>query len=152
MPQNSDTFFKNSFRADRNCFNILVEKLKRLEKVDTNFRQSIPLEKRIAIALYALGSSSEYRTVGRLFGVSKTMVCKILHEFCAEAWRVLAPEYLPPSFLTQEKVEECVMGFEAIGFPQCFGAIGKFFDNINFPPNVMCLCLIFIYKTDAILR
>ncbi|XP_052855105.1 uncharacterized protein LOC128263873 [Drosophila gunungcola] len=51
------------------------------------------------------------------------MVGKILHEFCFELYRVFAPIYLPREFLTQEKVEECVRGFEAHGFRQCFGAI-----------------------------
>jgi len=61
---------------------ILTERLKGLTKQDTIMRKAIPLEKRIAKALYILGSSSEYRTVGRLFGVSDSMVCKILQEFC----------------------------------------------------------------------
>ncbi|KAL7724088.1 hypothetical protein ACLKA6_000624 [Drosophila palustris] len=32
-------------------------------------------------------------------------------------------EYLTPNFLTDSYVDECVQGFEAIGFPQCLGAI-----------------------------
>ena len=53
---NGDIFFKEAFRMERDKFDILVQHLKGLEKQDTNMRMSIPLEKRIAIALYALGS------------------------------------------------------------------------------------------------
>lgn len=110
---------------EREHFNTLVEGLQGLKKMDTNFRTAIPLDKRIAIALYTLGTSAEYKAVGRLFGVSRPMVGKILHEFCVEFYKVFAPKYLPRNFLTQEKLEECVKGFEALGFPQCFGAMGK---------------------------
>lgn len=109
----------------RDCFNILCQEVKGIAKQHTNFRPCIPLEKRVAIALYALRSSSEYETIGRLFGVSETVVRRILADFCAEVWRVLAPKYLISDFLTQNKINECVHGFSEIGFPQCLGAIGK---------------------------
>ncbi|XP_037948389.1 putative nuclease HARBI1 [Teleopsis dalmanni] len=123
VPYFSDKLFKESFRTDRNCFKRLVEMLPNLRKMNTTFRETIPLEKRIAIALYVLGSSTEYRKVGALFGVSKPTVCLILNEFCKGVWQALAPEYLPDNFLNQEKLEECVKGFDIIGFPQCFGAV-----------------------------
>lgn len=104
---------------------MLVSRLPGLKKADTTFRQAIPLEKRIAVALYALGSSAEYRTIGRLFGISKTIVGSILNEFCREVALQLADDYLPANFITQDKLNECVEGFSKLGFPQCFGAIGK---------------------------
>jgi len=108
----------------RAAFDHLVGLLSSMAKQDSNFRKCIPLEKRVAIALFTLGSSAEYRTVGRLFGVSSASVCKIFKEFCLVVWRALSPDYLPPDFLTHENVEECVEGFQRLGFPQCFGAIG----------------------------
>ncbi|KAL7723470.1 hypothetical protein ACLKA6_002493, partial [Drosophila palustris] len=79
--------------------------------------------KRIAVALFTLGSSSEYRSIGISFGISKTMVGSILNEFCREVVRELSNEFLPPNFMTQDKVSECIAGFENLGFPQCFGAM-----------------------------
>jgi len=73
-----------------------------------------------------MGSSAEFRIVGRLFGVAPLTTCGILHEFCYEAWRKLAPKYLPAPFSTQENDEKNVEGFHALGFPQCFGAIGMY--------------------------
>ncbi|XP_049302227.1 uncharacterized protein LOC125775629 [Bactrocera dorsalis] len=121
---NSEQFFKESFRMSRESFKILCNELTNIGKRDTTYRQCIPLEKRIAIALYAFGSSAEHRTVGRLFGVSKASVCFILKDFCRAVWDILSPKYLASSFLTQEKITECVEGFRKIGFPQYLGANG----------------------------
>jgi len=75
VPENDDLFFKESFRMERPTFDMLVSRLDILRKKDST-------DKRIAIALYTLGSTAEYRAVGRLFGVSPNNVCNILHEFC----------------------------------------------------------------------
>lgn len=88
-------------------------------------REAIPLEKRVAISLYALGSSAEYRTIANMFGVGKSTVCVILLEFCAEVWRVLAPMYLNNFPLTTEKIKSLVKEFNVLGYPQCMGALGK---------------------------
>lgn len=84
------------------------------------------MEKRIAIALYALGSSAEYRTVANVFGVGKSTVGKLLMEFCEAVWMILQPEYLNGYPVTIDKLKECVKGFEEMGLPQCFAAIDKF--------------------------
>ncbi|KAL7740206.1 hypothetical protein ACLKA6_003910 [Drosophila palustris] len=123
IPANDERFFKESFRMERPTFALLVSRLGILKKKDTNFRNAIPLEKRIAIALYTLGSSAEYRAIGSMFGVSSNSVCNILHEFCRALVLEFTDEYLTPNFLTDSYVDECVQGFEAIGFPQCLGAI-----------------------------
>jgi len=110
---------------EKSTFLFLVDRLGVLRKKDTNWRNAIPLEKRIAIALYILGSSAEYRSIERLFGVAQNTVCKILHEFCRALIFEFASEFMSPDYLTPEKVDECIKGFEAIGFPKCLGAIGK---------------------------
>ncbi|XP_054746738.1 uncharacterized protein LOC129251364 [Anastrepha obliqua] len=98
----------------RDSFAFLCNEVMSIAKTDTTYRKCIPLDKRVAIALYALASSAEHRTIGRLLGVSKGSVW---------VWDKLAPKYLPSRFPTQEKVEECVEGFEKIGFPQCLAAV-----------------------------
>ena len=108
----------------RQTFQLLCSKMTAMNKSDTNFRKCIPLQKRIAIALYCLKSSSEYATIGHMFGVSKSSVCLILQEFCIEVWKALSEEYLPTNFINYTKINECVDGFKKLGFPQCFGAIG----------------------------
>ncbi|XP_037731394.1 uncharacterized protein LOC119562310 isoform X2 [Drosophila subpulchrella] len=114
IPENNDEFFKESFRMEKRTFSFLVDRLGVLRKKDTNWRNAIPLEKRIAIALYILGSSAEYRSIVRLFGVAQNNVCKILHEFCRALIFEFASEFMSPDYLK---------GFVPIGFPQCLGAI-----------------------------
>lgn len=109
----------------RECFDELCTLLPNLRKKDTIMRKAIPLEKRVAIALYALGSSSEYRSVGIIFGVGKSTVCSIVMEFCKEVWEVMRPLFMNDFPLSKDRIEENVEGFKMMGFPQCFGAIGK---------------------------
>jgi hypothetical protein len=42
----------------------------------------ILVQKQVAITLYWLASSAEYRAVGNLFGVGKSTVCSIVHKVC----------------------------------------------------------------------
>ncbi|XP_058980308.1 uncharacterized protein LOC131803215 [Musca domestica] len=126
----------------RECFRILCERLCSLEKRDTTFMKCIPLEtskkagiKRVAIALYTLRSSAEYATIGRLFGVSKATVCVIFIEFCVKVWEVLSSDYLHCNIATENKIDGNVKGFEAMGFPQCFGALDGCHIEVKPPKN-----------------
>lgn len=121
----NDYKFKENFRMSRSTFSVLCEKLIILKKQDSFFRKAIPLNKRIAIAVYALASAAEYRSIGNLFGVGRTTVGEIVIEFCEAVWAILKPQYmqcLEP--LTSAKIEDNINGFSKLGFPQCFGAIG----------------------------
>ena len=117
--------FKEDFRMKPDVFKKLCILLPSLKKQETNYRDTIPLEKRIAIALYALGSSSEYRTIANLFGVGRTTVGEIVMDFCREVVNKLTDRYLSVFPLSDEKRQELVSGFAEMGFPQCIGAIGK---------------------------
>ncbi|XP_067648025.1 uncharacterized protein [Eurosta solidaginis] len=121
--KNGPKFFKENFRMTRSSFDKLCIRLQKMKKKDTNYRNEIPLEKRVAIALYALGSSSEYRSIANLFGVGKATVCKILIEFCNEVWACMSPEYFKSFPLTRTGIAQGVADFNAMGYPQCIGAI-----------------------------
>lgn len=125
-----DDFFKSNFRITRASFKKLLKLLGGLEKKDSTCRKAIPIDKRVAIALYALGSSAEYRSIGNLFGVGTSTVCQIVIDFCDLAWPVLQNLYLNDIPLTRQKIDECRKGFLALGFPQCLGAIGKVIEII----------------------
>ncbi|XP_062564999.1 uncharacterized protein LOC134227484 [Armigeres subalbatus] len=123
VPNFCEKKFKNTFRVSRSTFDFLVDKLQNIAKMDTLLRPAIPLAKRIAIALYALGSSAEYRTIGSLFGVGRTTVGELVLVVSQEIVVKLGSCFLnayPPS---HEKIEEIVSGFEQMGFPQCYGAV-----------------------------
>ncbi|XP_018793999.1 PREDICTED: putative nuclease HARBI1 [Bactrocera latifrons] len=120
---NSDAFLKNNFRMKRNSFIKLCIMLKGLEKKNTNYRKAIQLEKRIAIALYALGYTAEYRSIGNMFGIGKSTVCSILIDFCLEVWRCLWSLYLKKFPMNEIQLREYLNSFESLGFPQVLGAI-----------------------------
>lgn len=127
-----DGVFKQNFRMHRSTFYKLCDRLSGLTKQDTVLRAAIPLHKRIAVAIYALASSAEYRTIGNLFGIGKSTVCELLLDFCQEVWVKLSPLVLKNP-LNAENVQKCVECFEELGFPQCLGAIG----NLQFAIQVL---------------
>ena len=49
---------------------------------DTVMRSSIPIQRRLAITLYFLASTAEYRTIANLFGVSQSFVCTCVKDVC----------------------------------------------------------------------
>ncbi|XP_073491291.1 uncharacterized protein [Aquarana catesbeiana] len=93
-----------------------------MEKQNTNFRASLPVRKRVAIALWKLATNSEYRSIGHLFGVSNSSVCRCVQDFCKAVCTLLAPEIV--HFLDREKLKDMADYFEnGWGLTQCVGAI-----------------------------
>ena len=53
-------------------------------------RQEVTPNRRLAITLYYLASTSEYRTIANLFGVSTTIVCTCIKDVCEAITRRMA--------------------------------------------------------------
>ncbi|CAM4570163.1 unnamed protein product [Leuciscus chuanchicus] len=123
VPGFTNAQWVQNFRMSEETFIYLYNKLRPvMERQDTSFRKCVPLKKRVAIALWKLATGSEYRTVGHLFGVSITTVCRCVQEFTAAAETLLVPEQI--RFPDQEKFEEMAAYIEnRWGLPQCVGAI-----------------------------
>ncbi|KAL0985639.1 hypothetical protein UPYG_G00159810 [Umbra pygmaea] len=108
-----------------------------MERHTTNFRSSVPIKKRVAIALWKLATGSEYRSVSRLFGVSVTTVCRCVQDFCAAAETLLVPEQI--NFPDPQKFEEIAVYTEnRWGLPQCIGAIDVSHIPITAPQQYQC--------------
>ena len=76
----------------------------------------------VAIALWKMASNGKYRSIGHLFGVSTTTVCRCVQQFCNAACKLLAPEMI--CFPDQEKLQEMAAYIEQKwGLPQCVGSI-----------------------------
>ncbi|XP_040275584.1 protein ANTAGONIST OF LIKE HETEROCHROMATIN PROTEIN 1-like [Bufo bufo] len=107
----------------KETFGYLCAKLSpAMEKQSTNFRASLPVRKRVVIALWKLATNSEYRSIGHLFGVSKSTVCRCVQDFCKAVCTLLAPEIV--HFPDSEKLKDMANYFEdRWGLPQCVGAI-----------------------------
>ena len=124
-----------NFRMSRATFMYVCNHLRPLiTKKETVMRKSISAEKRLAITLYYLATNSDFRTVGHLFGVSKSSVCLIVQEVCATIVDVLLPKHL--SFPSGDALRAVISGFhENHKFPQCVGAVDGCHIPIVSPPD-----------------
>jgi hypothetical protein len=107
----------------RDTFLYLCEELKpAIERHDSILRRAIPVQQRVAIALWKLATNSEYRSIAHLFGVSRSSVCLIVKDVCEAIVCLLLPKYIQvPS---GDRLQVILDGFESKwGFPQCVGAI-----------------------------
>ncbi|XP_047137502.1 uncharacterized protein LOC124814007 [Hydra vulgaris] len=128
--------FKEHFRVNRNTFNFLVNKLHlHLGKTTTTMREPISLVKRVAVALHYLASCEEYCVVSSLFGIGKSTVNLIVHEFINAVNDILLPKYVKFP-LSVENLNKHSRDFEAIlGFPQCVGAVDGCYIPISAPKD-----------------
>ncbi len=93
-----------------------------IERNDTTLRKAIPVEQRVAITIWFLSTGSDFRTIGHLFGVSKSTVCLVTREVCQAIVTILLPKYI--RFPVNDGLKEVVTGFKhKWGFPQCAGVV-----------------------------
>ena len=70
--QNFEQHWRSDFRMSQDTFRDIVRVVQpALEKRDTQFRRAIPIEKRVAIALWRLSTGNSFRTVAKTFAVGK---------------------------------------------------------------------------------
>ena len=115
--QNFEQHRRSDFRMSQDTFRDIVRVVQAaLEKRDTQFRRAIPIEKRVAIALWwRLSTGNLFRTVAKTFAAGKPTAVQITREFCSEMLR-LAPRYIhfPRS---RRETAEAIEQFEV--FCQC---------------------------------
>ncbi|XP_062273057.1 uncharacterized protein LOC133978761 [Scomber scombrus] len=119
---NAQQFMQN-FRVSRDSFMYICDRTKTiLARQDTNYRLSVPVEKRVAIAIWKLATGSEYRTISHLFGVGLSTVFNCVQEFCKAVNTVLLPEHI--KIPDGPKLIELATFFSnRWRVPQCVGAI-----------------------------
>ena len=93
-----------------------------ISKQDTNFRKAVPVGVRVAISLYFLSGSNDYRTIANLFGIGRSTVCSIVHDVTKAIVDNLMKRYI---YLPNEnEVTRIMKDFERLsGFPQSVAAI-----------------------------
>lgn len=125
----------DKFRMSRETFFYLCDKLRpRLARQDTSFRLALPVEKRVAVALWRLASNIEYRTISTLFGVGKSTVCRCVRDMCHAIVALLSSIYLqPPS--EQDLEDSAQLFLSHWGFPHCVAVISTLHTAIITPSN-----------------
>ena len=84
-----------NFRISQSTFVYLCDQLKSsIEKNDTAMRKAIPTDMRVAIAIWFLATGADYRTIGHLFGVSKSTVCLVVKDLCSAIVKSLLLRYI----------------------------------------------------------
>ncbi|KAI0212315.1 hypothetical protein LSAT2_002792, partial [Lamellibrachia satsuma] len=111
-----------NFRMSQNTFVYLCNQLRwSLHRGNTRLQKAISVAQRVAIATWRLATNDEYRTIGHLFGVSRSSVCGIVNEVCAAILSQMMHRFI--RLPTRDKLEEIVAGFhDRWGFPHCAGA------------------------------
>lgn len=123
VPGFSNYRFIRNFRMSRESFNYICRRLRRvLQRQTTNYSLPIPVNKRVAIALWRLATNNDYRSVSHLFGVGIATVCRCVQEFCCAVLQVLLPDHIktPDAMKLMEMATYFDNRWRA---PQCVGAI-----------------------------
>uniref|UniRef100_A0A8C3F917 DDE Tnp4 domain-containing protein n=1 Tax=Chrysemys picta bellii TaxID=8478 RepID=A0A8C3F917_CHRPI len=102
-----------------------------LRRKDTRLRAALPVEKRMAIAIWKLATPDSYRSVANQFGVGKSTVGIVLMQVCKAINRILLRRTV-----TLGNVQEIVDGIAQMGFPNCGGAIDGTHIPILAPPHL----------------
>lgn len=112
-----------NFRVSRETFHYLCQKLGPvIQRKNTQLRNAIPVNKRLAITLWCLATCSEYRTIAHLFGVARCTVCVIVHDTCKAIVSRLQKIFI--KFPCGEDLKTAAEGFKSkTGMIQCVGSI-----------------------------
>jgi len=65
-----------------------------LKRTDTILRWPLSVEQRVAVALWCLGTPTEYRTIAHLFGIARSTMCETVHEVYQCILNVLMKDYI----------------------------------------------------------
>ena len=119
----SDDQWMENFRMTKATFEILCDNLRSsFPDLARSVREPIQLDHRVAIAVYWMASSSEYRTIANLFGVGKTTVHKCIHDVCTAMAENILDKYV--KFPADDDLQHVIDGFDNTwGFPYCAGAV-----------------------------
>jgi len=80
-----------------------------ISRQDTTMRKAISVERRLALTLYYLALTAEYRTTAHLFGVSTPFVCVCIKDVCEAINRRFARDI---SFPQEEDLVQVLNGYE----------------------------------------
>lgn len=73
------------------------------EKQVTTFRLCVPLQQKVALAIWKLASNTDYRSAAHLFGVRHLTTCKCLKAFCSAVEGILCPDVIQTTTANTQK-------------------------------------------------
>ena len=115
--------WKQHFRVSRPTFDRICQLVAPdSNRQDTRLRRAVSLEKRVAVALWRLGTGNAFRVTAVTFGAGKATAVEICHEFC-EAINSKKEDFMKfPE--DDDETQDCIRKFAGkVDFPQVVGAI-----------------------------
>ena len=116
------TWYAN-FRVSRHTFQFILDQIEDdIVHENTRLRKAVSPRCRLAMALYYLASTAEYRTIANLFGVSPSFVCICVREVFQAIIDNMKSSFV---FLPKDEELDAIIKVykERWGFPMCCGAI-----------------------------
>ncbi|XP_030042759.1 protein ANTAGONIST OF LIKE HETEROCHROMATIN PROTEIN 1 [Microcaecilia unicolor] len=129
----SNLDWMENFRMGKATFYYLCSRLRLPDqRQGTIMRRAIAVEVRLAMTFWRLGSCCEYRTIERLFGVSRSTICKVIREVCEAVVSILTPTYVraPDGPALQDALSQFE---ERYGLPQVAGVVSALHVPIRAP-------------------
>lgn len=124
------------FRMSKSTFDMICKSVAHELRPGTT---SVPLknlicfEKRVALSIYTMSTGEDYRQVAKLFGVSRTSVCKFVKRF-AKVFIASTKDILL-KMPEQEEIQSIFENFqEKSNLPSVFGCLGEVHLQVN-PPT-----------------
>ena len=74
--------WKDEFRMSKKTFESIIEIVRpSLQKQNTQLRNAIPMEKRVAVAIWRLATGDSYTATGKTFEIGKSTAVSVTHDF-----------------------------------------------------------------------
>ena len=120
--QYNDNLWYANFRVTKTTFEFILDQIQQeISRKITPMRDPVTAKRRLALTLYYLSATAEYRTVANLFGVSRSFVCQCVREVSLAVIKRF-PKVI--TFPKGDDLLEVLQGYEERwGFPMCAGAI-----------------------------
>ena len=120
---NMKIIFKQYFRINKETFNNLCEILRpELSKRNTQLRNAVNLEKRVAIAIRRLAKGDSFTSLSMQFGVGSSTCHAICNDFETHLCNIRGDYVKFP--VTRDEVQRVINDFQEMsGFPQIAGLI-----------------------------
>ncbi|KYO34831.1 hypothetical protein Y1Q_0009670 [Alligator mississippiensis] len=116
------------FQKTRKMFYHIVSMLgPHIVKQDSNMRQAIPPDKRMAMAIMKLATPNSLHDIANQFGMAPCTARLATHEVCH-----LLKDMAANKFICLANPQQVIDGFNDKGFPNCMGAL----DSTHIP--VLC--------------
>ncbi|KAM7134853.1 uncharacterized protein RBU57_017028 [Macrochelys suwanniensis] len=124
------------FRMSKETFFYVCNQLRpKLSHPSIQPHPVLPLEQRVAVAVWHLATNVEYQTISPLFGVGPSTVQNCVKEVSYAIVLLLKPLYL--RLPSEQELENMVRIFSARwGFPHCIGALDSLHVPIHAPAHL----------------